>query len=69
MVGMSIEGSRIGRQSNLFKHKMIQMQRQGLICSQLFNMFTSNMNRSKKKAKLVNQGDKLCYILILKNPH
>ncbi|CAF1023589.1 unnamed protein product [Rotaria sordida] len=42
--GMSIEGSRIGRQSNLFKHKMVEMQRRGLIRSQLRNMIASNTN-------------------------
>ncbi|CAF3986629.1 unnamed protein product, partial [Rotaria sp. Silwood1] len=42
--GMSIEGSRIGRQSNLFKHKMVEMQRQGLIRSQLRNIIASNTN-------------------------
>ncbi|UJR10214.1 hypothetical protein I4U23_014427 [Adineta vaga] len=47
--GMSIEGSRIGRQSNLFKHKMIEMQRQGLIQSQLFHELTSNLIHSRKK--------------------
>ena len=47
--GMSIEGSRIGRQSNLFKHKMIEMQRRGLIQSQLFHVLTSNLNNSRKK--------------------
>ncbi len=31
MAGMSIDGSRIGRQSNLFKHKMVEMQRRGLL--------------------------------------
>ncbi|CAF1547253.1 unnamed protein product [Adineta ricciae] len=48
-VGMSIEGSRIGRQSNLFKHKMVEMQRHGLIQSQLFHVLTSNLNNPKKK--------------------
>jgi hypothetical protein len=52
--GMSIEGSRIGRQSNLFKHKMVEMQRRGLIRSQLFNAPTSN---SKRKTTVVSQGD------------
>jgi hypothetical protein len=42
--GMSIEGSRIGRQSNLFKHKMVEMQRRGLIRSQLLNVLASNVN-------------------------
>jgi hypothetical protein len=63
MAGMSIEGSRIGRQSNLFKHKMIEMQRRGLIKSQLFNILTSNLNNSRKKTTIVvNQGD--CFKLI-----
>ncbi|CAF4312932.1 unnamed protein product, partial [Adineta steineri] len=41
-VGMSIEGSRIGRQSNLFKHKMVEMQRRGLIRSQLQHVIAMN---------------------------
>ncbi|CAF0939390.1 unnamed protein product [Adineta steineri] len=41
-VGMSIEGSRIGRQSNLFKHKMVEMQRRGLIRSQLHHVIALN---------------------------
>ncbi|CAF1394173.1 unnamed protein product [Adineta steineri] len=53
MAGMSIEGSRIGRQSNLFKHKMVEMQRQGLIQSQLFHVFTSNLNNSRKKTTVI----------------
>jgi len=52
MVGMSIEGSRIGRQSNLFKHKIVEMQRQGLIQSQVFYL-----NNSRKKTTIINQGD------------
>jgi hypothetical protein len=47
--GMSIEGSRIGRQSNLFKHKMIEMQRRGLIRSQLRNIIASNSNNSSNR--------------------
>ncbi|CAF4449204.1 unnamed protein product, partial [Adineta steineri] len=39
---MSIEGSRIGRQSNLFKHKMVEMQRRGLIRSQLQHVIAMN---------------------------
>lgn len=42
--GMSMEGSRIGRQSNLFKHKIVEMQRQGLIRSQLHNIIATNTN-------------------------
>ena len=42
--GMSIEGSRIGRQSNLFKHKMVEMQRRGLIRSQLRHIIATNSN-------------------------
>ncbi len=42
--GMSIEGSRIGRQSNLFKHKMVEMQRRGLIRSQSRNLIAINSN-------------------------
>lgn len=42
--GMSIEGSRIGRQSNLFKHKMVEMQRRGLIRSQIRNIIATNTN-------------------------
>ena len=42
--GMSIEGSRIGRQSNLFKHKMVEMQRRGLIRSQLRHIIAANSN-------------------------
>jgi hypothetical protein len=57
MAGMSIDGSRIGRQSNLFKHKMVEMQRRGLIQSQLINIVTSNVNKSRKKTSIVNQGD------------
>ena len=57
MAGMSIEGSRIGRQSNLFKHKMIEMQRRGLIQSQLFNILTSNLNNPRRKTTVVSQGD------------
>jgi hypothetical protein len=41
---MSIEGSRIGRQSNLFKHKMVEMQRRGLIRSQLRHVIATNSN-------------------------
>ena len=41
---MSIEGSRIGRQSNLFKHKMVEMQRRGLIRSQLRHIIAANSN-------------------------
>ncbi len=59
MAGMSIEGSRIGRQSNLFKHKMVEMQRRGLIQSQLFHVFTSNLNNSRRKTTAGNQGDYL----------
>ncbi|CAF4516918.1 unnamed protein product [Rotaria sp. Silwood1] len=55
MAGMSIEGSRIGRQSNLFKHKMVEMQRRGLIQPQLFNILTSNLNNSRKKMTHTNQ--------------
>ncbi|CAF0920277.1 unnamed protein product [Rotaria sordida] len=55
IAGMSIEGSRIGRQSNLFKHKMIEMQRRGLIQPQLFNILTTNFNNSRKKITHVNQ--------------
>ena len=44
--GMSIEGSRIGRQSNLFKHKMVEMQRRGLIRTQLHNIIASNTNNN-----------------------
>jgi len=57
IAGMSIEGSRIGRQSNLFKHKIVEMQRRGLIRSQLFNIFTSNLNNSRRKTTVINQGD------------
>ncbi|CAF3170192.1 unnamed protein product, partial [Rotaria sp. Silwood2] len=53
--GMSIEGSRIGRQSNLFKHKMVEMQRRGLIQPQLFNILTSSLNNSRKKLTHINQ--------------
>ena len=59
--GMSIEGSRIGRQSNLFKHKMVEMQRQGLIRSQLRHIIATNANnyqlnhQSKKKINHENQ--------------
>ncbi|CAF3303110.1 unnamed protein product [Rotaria socialis] len=42
--GMSIEGSRIGRQSNLFKHKMVELQRRGLIRSQIRNIIATNTN-------------------------
>jgi hypothetical protein len=49
IAGMSIQGSRIGRQSNLFKHKIVEMQRRGLIQSQLFT--------SRKKTAVSNQGD------------
>ncbi len=63
MAGMSIDGSRIGRQSNLFKHKMVEMQRRGLIQSQLINIVTSNGNKSKKKtiepAVVMHLEDKL----------
>lgn len=62
MAGMSIEGSRIGRQSNLFKHKMVEMQRRGLIQSQLFNILSSNANNSRKKSSHINQGN--CYFTI-----
>ncbi|CAF0821151.1 unnamed protein product [Rotaria sp. Silwood1] len=55
VAGMSIEGSRIGRQSNLFKHKMVEMQRRGLIQPQLFNILTSNLNNSRKKMTHTNQ--------------
>ncbi len=41
---MSIEGSRIGRQSNLFKHKMVEMQRRGLIRSQLRHVIATSSN-------------------------
>ena len=41
---MSIEGSRIGRQSNLFKHKIVELQRQGLIRPQILNMLATNTN-------------------------
>lgn len=57
LAGMSIEGSRIGRQSNLFKHKMVEMQRRGLIQSQLFNVLSSNLNHSRKKLQSVKQGE------------
>ncbi|CAF1419463.1 unnamed protein product [Didymodactylos carnosus] len=40
--GMSIEGSRIGRQSNLFKQKMLSMQKTGNIPSSLLNALTNN---------------------------
>jgi hypothetical protein len=53
MAGMSIEGSRIGRQSNLFKHKIVEMKRRGLIQSDIFNLFTSNLNNSRKKTKII----------------
>lgn len=49
--GMSIQGSRIGRQSNLFKHKMVEMQRQGLIRTKLIHLFTS-----KKRNTTVNKN-------------
>lgn len=45
---MSIEGSRIGRQSNLFKHKMVEMQRRGLIRSQLRHVIATNTQSRKK---------------------
>jgi hypothetical protein len=41
---MSMEGSRIGRQSNLFKHKMVEMQRRGLIRTQLRHVIATNSN-------------------------
>jgi hypothetical protein len=59
--GMSIEGSRIGRQSNLFKHKMVEMQRRGLIRSQLRHIIATNSNnyqlnhQSRKKVNHENQ--------------
>ncbi len=46
--GMSIEGSRIGRQSNLFKHKMVEMQRRGLIRSQIRHVIATNTNSSNR---------------------
>lgn len=48
--GMSIEGSRIGRQSNLFKHKMVEMQRRGLIRSQLRHIIAANSNNYQLNA-------------------
>ena len=57
LASMSIEGSRIGRQSNLFKHKMIEMQRRGLIRSELSNILTSSLKTSRKKIAVVNQGE------------
>ncbi|UJR35806.1 hypothetical protein I4U23_028554 [Adineta vaga] len=60
--GMSIEGSRIGRQSNLFKHKMVEMQRRGLIRTQLrhviaLNSVHSQLNSSKKKNTIHSEND------------
>jgi hypothetical protein len=56
---MSIEGSRIGRQSNLFKHKMVEMQRRGLIRSQLRHIIATNsnnyqLNHHSRKKVLIN---------------
>ncbi|CAF3418742.1 unnamed protein product [Rotaria socialis] len=55
MAGMSIEGSRIGRQSNLFKHKMVEMQRRGVVQSKLCHILTSNLNHTRKKIPHINQ--------------
>ncbi|CAF1225096.1 unnamed protein product [Adineta ricciae] len=67
--GMSMEGSRIGRQSNLFKHKMVELQRQGLIRSQLqqvialnsVNYQLSSSNRTQpsnsKRKPTINSGN------------
>ncbi len=51
---MSIEGSRIGRQSNLFKHKMVEMQRRGLIRSHLRNVIATN---SRKRININPEND------------
>jgi len=53
--GMSIEGSRIGRQSNLFKHKMVEMQRRGLIRSQLRHVIATN-TQSRKKLHVIEDN-------------
>jgi hypothetical protein len=55
---MSIEGSRIGRQSNLFKHKMVEMQRRGLIRSQLLNVLASNSNNYQSNRTNSNNSRK-----------
>jgi hypothetical protein len=68
---MSIEGSRIGRQSNLFKHKMVEMQRRGLIRSQLRHVIATNSNNyhlnslnrinnnNSRKKIIINSSDKI----------
>jgi hypothetical protein len=59
---MSIEGSRIGRQSNLFKHKMVEMQRRGLIRSQLRHIIATNSNNhhlnssNHSRKKIINDN-------------
>ena len=42
-----MEGSRIGRQSNLFKHKIVEMQRRGLIRSHFLNVLAAHSNNSQ----------------------
>jgi len=68
--GMSIQGSRIGRQSNLFKHKMVEMQRQGLIRTRLIHLFNTkkrNTTMTKKSFDKIFEAEVYQQIVQIEN--
>ncbi|KAI0979373.1 hypothetical protein GJ496_003114, partial [Pomphorhynchus laevis] len=59
-VGMSVDASRIGRQSNLFKHHIMMMQKNGQIPSTVLHAMSNNptaIRRIKKRPADSNSSD------------